>query len=205
MRRFVFGLPIVLLALGLFLSAGCQRANVLRVAAVNQGTPVYCDIADWGVYSDPTDPEAEPEWIYAIQDEVAEFEFQYLEVGPGLPTWTPYQAVIKEYSLTYQTQSNSGNTYVGATIPLTFTLIADPDGKKSTKAKLVVASSWWKQEYFGDEIGGEPTTDFELLDILWTQVDFSAVDSISGKNIKGQATLQMQVGDFWDDPQRIGQ
>jgi len=204
MRRLVLGLSVVSAFAGLLLFTACERTDVLRVAAVNGGMPVYCDIADWGTYTDPTDPEAEPEIIYSTHDDTAEFEFQYVEIGAGLPTWTPYHAEIKEYTLSYESQLSSGYVYEDVTIPMALTVAVDPEANASTTARLVVAPMWMKDNLFGGDIGSDPT-EGSLLDVVWTEVEFTALDSVSGRKVKGQANIQLEFGDFWDDPGRIGQ
>ncbi len=195
---------VALLAGALLLSSCAEREDVLRVASINGGMPVYCDIADWMSIVDPEDPE-EKIYYWAIADVACEFEFQYVEIGAGLPTWTPFHAEIKEYSVSYATQIASGNSYDDITVPLTVTVPVEQELSKSTKAKLVVTQAWWIQKYFGDDVGDDPYDPSGLLDVVQTDLTFTAIDSVSGRRIKAQGVAQLQFADFWDDPDRFGQ
>jgi len=208
MRRFVFGLSFLFAAAGLLLFSSCaDQDNVFRVTSMNRGMPIRSDIADWMVWNDPTIPDSEEDigYIYQVHDDTADVEFQYIAVGPGLPTWTPYTAEVKEYTITYASTQNSGTTYDPVTLPTSIAVQADPTTKKSTIATLVVAPAWWKLQYFGDDISDSPNTDFELLDVVTANVQFTADDPVSGKTVKATGTVELQFADFYDDPSRFGQ
>lgn len=207
MRRLVFGFPFLLAAAGLLFFSSCaDQDNVFRVASMNRGMPIDCDIADWMVWNDPTIPDSEEDvsFIYAIHDDTAEVEFQYVAIGAGLPTWTPYTAEVRQYTITYATLDTS-KKYNSVTIPTSLTVPADREAKKSTTASVVVAPDWWKQQYFGDDISDSPNVDFEILDVVRTTVQFSAVDPVSGRTLTATGTIELRFADFYDDPQRFGQ
>ena len=204
MRRFVLVLGLVLAGAGVLLFSGCsQPNNVLRVASINAGMPVKCDIADWALFNDPQIPDSEEDfnYIYEIPNDAVEIEFQYVQVGAGLPTVTPYHALITEYTITYEEGSQS---YSEATIPTWIDVPADYTAKNSTKVTLALATSWWKLQSFGDDIGDAPSEETTPIDVVLANIEFSAVDSVLGKPITAKAAIQMQFGDFYDNPQQIG-
>ncbi len=207
MPRVVFGFSLVAALAGVLLSCSCaEREDVLRVVSINRGLPIYCDIADWAVWNDPTIPDSEEElsYIVAMRDDTCRFEFQYVEIGAGLPAWTPFHAEIKEYTVSYTTLAGSGKSYDDLSIPLTITVPVEQDLKKATEARLVVAQAWWKQKYFAGDIGDDPTENMGTLDIVQADFEFTAIDSVSGRRVKAQGVAQMQFGDFWDDPKNFG-
>ncbi|MBM3321881.1 hypothetical protein FJY69_00130 [candidate division WOR-3 bacterium] len=208
MPRVVFGISLVAALAGVLLSCSCaEREDVLRVVSINGGMPVYCDIADWSVWNDPTIPDSEEELSYFVgmADDTCRFEFQYVEIGAGLPTWTPFHAEIKEYTVSYTTLIGSGNSYDDLFVPLTITIPVEQELPKATEVTLVVTQSWWKSKYFADDIGDDPTENSGMLDAVQADFEFTAIDSVSGRRVKAQGVAELKFADFWDDPDRLGQ
>lgn len=146
MRRLAFVSLGFLALVGLvFVGSGCQRDNVLRVVKINNNAPVFSDIADWGVYNDPTIPDSEedPEMSYAIHSDTGSIELQYVEIGSGLPTWTPYQAIVHTGKITFK--SLSGATYPDVTIGMNIAVVADRTGEKMVIAIASFVPVWWKE------------------------------------------------------------
>ncbi len=199
MRRTLFALA-VFAAAALLLTACEQRSNVLRVANINDGIPVYADIADWYLYihGDPAEPDSD--WIAFFNDDIADVEFQYVEIGAGLPTWTPYVATINSYTIWYRSSADTTVTYDSIVVPTTVVVPADREGKRTTKAKLMLVSGSWKQQFFRSRIGDEPNDGDGFNDILQARIKFSGYDSVANRKITARANATIRVADFWDSP-----
>jgi hypothetical protein len=208
MRRAVLGLLSFVAVFALLTTLSCQRSNSLRIVSVNADKTsgiVYCDLGDYGVFRDPTDPEAEPEWIVAIGDELAEVELQYVEIGPGLPTWTPYQAHISKCKVKYTfVAGEDPGPIPDVNLPVKMTVMSDPTGEKTATGIINVLPAVWKEEYWGSP-PGEPETDPTELTILRATITLEGTDDATGKAVRAVNDVQLKVGNFWDDPSRIGQ
>lgn len=197
MRRSLLGLLTLVAVAGLLLVAGCeffQQDSVLRVASVNRGVALRSDVDDWGL-TPSDDPEDPPFYEFggALPDTV-EVALQYVELGAGLPTWTPYEAVINKATITYTSQSEDPEDYRPATIPLTQYVMADADNKKITKFFLTVVTSTMKREYFDE---AEPP-DYEVLDIVEAKIKFSGWDSVAQRTVEATGKLLIEFGNFPD-------
>ncbi|MGQ9678823.1 MAG: hypothetical protein ACUVUD_06035, partial [bacterium] len=84
MRRNFF--VLLLVGATVFTIVSCQRENSLRVVGID--SPYYADLVDRGIERDPE--TGEPEEIEVFPNDVVFVHFQYVEIGVGLPTWTPY-------------------------------------------------------------------------------------------------------------------
>jgi len=202
MRRSLLGLLTVVAIAGLLITAGCERSSVLRVVQINGGRTLQSDVADYGVWKDPTDPDAEPEFMYAIQPDSVEVELQYVEVGAGLPTWTPYEAVINKATITYKSLTDPTIVYAPVVIPLTTSIMADVTGKKTEKFVTTVVPVWWKEQNFGGDVIEPP--DFDVLDVIDATVKFSGWDSVSVRTVEATGKLQIEIGNFYDNEGTIG-
>jgi len=187
----------------LLLTTGCERSSVLRVVQINGGKTVFSDIADFGIWVDPTlpDSEQEPEVVYAFAPDTAEIELQYVEIGAGLPTWTPFEAVIHKATFTYKS-GDPTVTYDNAVIPLTQSIMTDREGKKTRKWTMVVVPAWWKSKSFGDDVSEPP--DYDLIDVVDATVKFSGWDSVSLRTVEATGKFQVEFGNFPDDEQTFG-
>jgi hypothetical protein len=157
------------------------------------------------------------DFMTAVSSDHSLFEFQYVEIGAGLPTWTPFHAEIREYRVSYKTLTGRENPngppppegpgtypYGDWFVPLTVTVPVEREAQKRTEATLEVASSWWKQSFCSEGIGESPD-DNTLLDIVQADFSFTALDSVSGRTVYAQGSATLYLGDFYDDPERFGQ
>jgi hypothetical protein len=199
MRRSLFGFLAVLMVAGILITAGCERANVLRVVNLNDGKALMVDIADFYRYFDKVDSE----WvtIYVHQPDTVLVELQYVDIGLGLPTWTPYQAIVNKVVISYKS-ATEGVVYDNVTMPMTQAVMADREGKKTVKFHATLVPAWWKEKFFGDDVIEPP--DYDILDHVEATIKFTAIDSVSGREIVGTGKLGMEIGNFYDDEGTIG-
>ncbi len=202
MRRFVCG---PLLAFFVLLVAGCQRDNALRIVAVTPQGATFGDITDFTTWTDPTEPQPEPKLIPYTTSDIVEIELQYVEIGLGLPTWTPYQAHIKKIELTYRD--------VSSVPPLVFdpqkviintdiVVPADVKGIKTAKATFPIVTGQWKEKNL--EVADDPTETGGNVTVR-VSIKVSGNDDASGKPIEAQTEFTVNFGNYWDDPSTIGQ
>ena len=202
MRRSLLGLLTVVAVAGLLIMAGCERSNVLRVVSVNHGRTLESDIADWGIWKDPQDPKSTPIPAYVIQADSAEIELQYVEVGAGLPTLTPFEAVINKATITYTSETNPDVTYDPVVVPMTTYIMSDPTGKKTTKFMTTVLPVSWKTQYFDGDVAEPP--DYGILDVVDATIKFAGWDSVSLRKVEATGMLQIEIGNFYDNEQSFG-
>jgi hypothetical protein len=205
MRRAV---PVfaLLAAVGLLFTTACERSHVLRVADINGGRDLMCDVVDWRFTTDPEDPtDTTWSWIF-FADDTAEVEFQYVEIGAGLPTWTPFHATITTYTVKYTSLNDPNIAYTDAVIPSSFSITADREGKKTSTLTLTLVPGWWKARTFGGRAEDEDAPeDGGIFDVLKGTVEFSAFDSVSGRDLTATGDFTATVGDLWDDISDYGQ
>ena len=202
MRRSLLGLLTVVAVAGLLIMAGCERSSVLRVVSVNHGRTLESDVADWGIWTDPMDPEATPELVYTVRADSAEIELQYVEIGAGLPTWTPFEAIINRATITYKSQMDPEIIYDPVVVPMTAYIMSDPTGKKTTKFVTTVLPVWWKIQYFDGDVSDPP--DYDLLDVVEATIRFAGWDSVSLGNVEATGKLQIEIGNFYDNEHAFG-
>jgi len=203
-RRTFFGLFALFAFFGL-LATSCQHSGALRVVSINNGKEVQSDLVDFGIYRDPTDPEAEPELISVTPEDIIPIELQYVEIGPGLPTWTPYQANITRAQISFdkklgELQGNPDpvNVVVNWAVP------ADPTGKKTVTAYLTICPALWKEQWFGDEAANDPS-ELNAVGTYSARVRLTGIDDASGATVTAEGTVLVTFGNFFDDESRIGQ
>jgi hypothetical protein len=199
MRRLAIGVCALLPLALVLLTASCSRQDVLRVTSINRGLPIKADIADFATWTDPSDPAATPEYYYVIPEEPVEVEFQYVEMGVGLPTWTPYQVIINKAVVAFKGAADYNNL----TVPLNVTVVADREGKKTVKTSMVLATAAWKELNFGDDVSEPP--DYGMIDNIDATVTFTGVDSISGRTVTASGKVLIEIGNLYDDDGSIGQ
>ncbi len=190
LRRIIFVSALGLLAL--LLLPACQRENALRVVSVE--SPYYADLVDYGI---ERDEEGEVTVIEVTPTDVVEAEFQYVEIGPGLPTWTPYQAHVEKVTISFK-RIGGDELYQplpNITVPCKVVVQADPTGKKIVSGTFELFSAWYKEEYLSG---------YDYL-VLEATLKFSGYDDASGKPIEATNKMEVSVADFYDDPTRIGQ
>jgi hypothetical protein len=202
MRRSLLGLLTVVAVAGLLIMAGCERSSVLRVVSVNHGRTIESDVADWGIWKDPMDEEATPELVYTVRADSAEIELQYVEIGAGLPTWTPFEAIINRATITYKSQMDPEIIYDPVVVPMTAYIMSDPTGKKTTSFVTTVLPVWWKIQYFDGDVADPP--DYDLLDVVEATIRFAGWDSVSLRNVEATGKLQIEIGNFYDNENAFG-
>jgi len=205
MRRSLLGLLTVVAIAGLLITTGCEvfeRSNVLRVVKINGGSSLNVDVTDWWIYKDPSDPEAEPEQVYSMVGATTEVELQYVEIGAGLPTWTPYQAIITKAKIEFKRTQPDGELFdpISITVPMDFNVPVDPAGKKTAKTSFEVAPEWWVEQNFD---ANDPTAVGDIV-VAEAKITFTGADSVSGKLIQAIGMLDVHLADFYDDPQSMG-
>jgi len=192
-RRTLFGLLVLAAALTVLPSLSCQRENALRIVDIDD--PFYSDLIDYGV---ERDLEGDPYEVELTPTDSCIVRLQYVEIGPGLPTWTPYQAHIEKVKVTLKQIPGLGDPIEGLPpfeVPFKTVVVADPTGEGYTEASFELLSAWYKDEYFSD---GD-------LVILEATITISGYDDASGKRLTATNKMELSVADWWDDPQRIGQ
>lgn len=203
MRRSLLGLLTVVAIAALLITTGCERSSVLRVVQINGGRTIQSDIADFGIWVDPTlpDSEQEKEVVYAFAPDTAEIELQYVEIGAGLPTWTPFEAVINKATITYKS-ADPTITYDNAVIALTTSVMTDREGKKTRKFVTTVVPAWWKGRSFGDDVSEPP--DYDLIDVVDATIKFSGWDSVALRTVEATGKFQVEFGNFPDNEEVFG-
>ena len=206
MRRILFGSLVLLAVMGLMLTTGCQRERSLRIVNLSGTGSLFGDVTDFGVYQDPEDPEAEPEVISAIPTDFAEIELQYVELGMGLPAWTPYQAHMDKVTLTYTdiTPDESPADWSGTRVVFykKMSLAADIEGKTTVTYTIPVLDASFKEEHF-EEAGSPLEGDVQAW--IRVTVHLEGIDVTSGKELETENEMTIRVGNYWDEPGRIGQ
>ncbi|MEO0082011.1 MAG: hypothetical protein ABIL25_06945 [candidate division WOR-3 bacterium] len=205
MRRTVFGLSVLAAACSFLLVTGCQREGALRIVSINDGVPLVSDIIDFGEFTLPSEPGEPPEVIQIeqIPEDNVEIQLQYVELGLGLPTWTPYQAHITKIQIDYS--DAAGTQYDPAVMRTNIVIPADPEGKTVKKATFTLVPSWWKTKYFEDEAQGSPEEEYGEVATLTAKVTVTGYDDASKKDIRAEAFTTIVMGNWWDEPSRLNQ
>jgi hypothetical protein len=204
MRRSLFGLLTVVAVAGLISMTGCERSGTLRVVSINEGNQLRSDIADFLVYFDKLDSD----WVstYQFMPDSVQVVMQYVEIGPGLPTWTPYVANINKALIDYKGTSEDAPTYTNATINLSQTVPSDPTGKKTTAFYMNAVTGTFKQTWWEEFLQEPPPNgDYDIIDLVNVTVTFTAYDSVANRELKAVGKFQMEVGNLYDDLGRFGQ
>lgn len=204
MRRSLFGLLSLVAVIGLLSMIGCERSGTLRVVSINGGNALRTDIADFMVYFD----KADSEWVstYQFMPDSVQVVMQYVEIGPGLPTYTPYVANVNKAVISYKGSSEDAPTYAPATIPLNQSVPSDPSGKKTTQFFMNVVTGTFKQTWWEENLQDPPPNgDYDIVDLVDATVTFTAFDSVSNRELKAVGKFQMEVGNLYDDLGRFGQ
>jgi hypothetical protein len=205
MRRSLFGLLTVVAIAALLFTTGCQRDSVLRVAKINGGHELDADIADFAIWLDPTlpDSEREPEVVYAFGSDTTEVELQYVEIGAGLPVWTPFEAIINKATISFASKyADPPRTYPNAVIPMNMYVMSDRENRKTTKFTMFVVPSWWKAAAFGNDVSEPP--DYDLVDVVDATIKFSGWDSVSQRTVEATGKLSIVFANFPDDENKFG-
>jgi hypothetical protein len=199
MRRSLFGLLTVVAIAALLFTTGCERSSVLRVASINHGCLYQSDVADFYTYFDKIDSE----WVTLVASptDSVEIELQYVEIGAGLPTWTPFEAIVNKATIKYES-SDPTITYDPEVINMETYVMADQTNKKPTKFWMLFATPTWKEKYFPPD-DYDPTTG-EIADNVKATFTFSGWDSVALRTVEAKGTLQIEFGNFYDDQSAFG-
>lgn len=201
MRRTLFGLLTVVAITGLVVTSSCQRTTELRVLSINNGNLLESDIADFMNYM-----TKDSDYIvtYQFDPDSVPVELQYMEIGAGLPTWTPYVAQINKATITYTGTTEAGYTYASTVVPLSQSITADKTGKPVT-FHMNVVSPTFKETYFGDAVNPPGQDDsYDLIDLVTATITFSGWDSVANYAVSAKGTVQIQFGNFYDDTTKFG-
>jgi hypothetical protein len=204
MRRSQFGLLTVVAAVGLLLAPGCQLiqpVGSLTVVSLNDGNTLRSDLSDFSF--DPV----ESVYVYQVQPDSIKVEMKYAEIGAGLPTWTPPEAIVTQASIKFTSKNINGEEappYEVAKIVLREVIPSDPTGKKTTTFRMTPISASWKQKVFADFLNEDDPTSFDIVDIADAVVTFTGNDPVIDRQLSASGSFQIEFGNFYDDPNRFG-
>ena len=202
MRRSLFGLLTLVAIAGLLLTTSCQRAATLRVVSINNGTTLRSDIADYVTY---VNKDSEEIIMYLAEPDSVPVELQYVQIGAGLPTWTPYEALINKATIKYVGSTEAGidySTYATVVYPLTEYVSADPTATKTTKFWLTAVSGTMKDAVFSGSVTEPP--EYNLIDLVTATVTFAGYDSVANQTVQAKGQFQIEFGNFYDDTTKFG-
>jgi len=210
MRRSLFRLLIVVAVAGL-LAPGCQvfrTEGSLRVVSINGGNELRSDLSDFYVYFDRVDSEFVT--LFQVPGDSVKVVLQYIEIGAGLPTTTPYVALIEKATVKFTSMIAADPAdkppYQKVTVPLAVSVPADPSGKKLTTFWMTPTPASWKQLVFGE--GGFINEDdpfaLNTVDLAEAEFTFTGYDSVANRSVEAVATMQVEFGNFYDDETRFG-
>ncbi len=203
MRRTLFGLLTVVAVAGLLVMAGCERTGTLRVVSINNGNTLRVDLADFYQYMTP---DSDFVTLYQITPDSVKVELQYVEIGAGLPTWTPYEALINQATVKFTSKNLTDEPppYEDVKIALSQSCVADRTGKTRTSFFMTPISAAWKQKVFVDFIDTEDPEFIDIVDLADAKITFSGYDSVANRAVQAVGTLPVEFGNFYDDPSRFG-
>ncbi len=206
MRRSLLGLLTVLAAGSLLVMDGCQRDATLRVVSINSGKTLRSDLSDFYRYTIKEDDDIEVITLYQVMPDSVEVVLQYVEIGAGMPTWTPYEALINQATVKFTSKNLTDEPppYEDAKVTLTQACVADAEGKKMTTFYMTLISAAWKQKVFGDFIDEDDPEYMDIIDLADATVTFFGYDSVADREVKAVGKFQIEVGNFYDDPTRFG-
>jgi len=202
MRRSLLGLLTVVTAAGLLSMTGCERSATLRVVSINNGMTLRSDIADFMQYFDKEDSFYVT--LFQYMPDSVPVQLQYVEIGAGMPTWTPYTASINRAVIKYAKSSEDAPEYSDATIPLNVTVPSDPTGKKSTSFYVNVVTATFKQTNWEEDVQDEDPYYTDIFDLISATATFYGYDSVADREVRAAGKFQIEVGNFYDDPSRFG-
>jgi hypothetical protein len=203
MRRSQFGLLTVVAAVGLLLAPGCQLIEPigsLTVVSINGGNTLRSDLSDF--YLVPV----ESVYVIQINPDSTVVEMTYAEIGAGLPTWTPPVAVVTQASVKFTSKNLSGEEvpYEVAKIALREAIPSDPTGKKITTFRMTPVSASWKQKVFSEFIEEDDPTFLNIIDLADVVITFTGYDSVTNRQLSASGSFQIEFGNIYDDPNRLG-
>ena len=204
MRRSLLGLLTVVATAGLLVMAGCERSATLRVTSINGGNTLRSDLSDFYQYFDKVDSETVT--LVQTNPDSVKVELQYVEIGAGMPTWTPYEALLDQATVTFRSKLTVDQppVYQKVIIPLTEAVPADASGKTKVSFWITVIPATWKQLVFVDFTNTDDVTYIDLVDLAEATVTFTGYDSVANRNVSASGKLEVEFGNLYDDPTRFG-
>jgi hypothetical protein len=203
MRRSLLGL-LTLIAIAGLVTTSCQREATLRVISINGGNTLRSDLTDYYVYFDKVD--SSDVILQQTNSDSVKVELQYVEMGAGLPTWTPYLAMLNQATVTFKSKLTTDQppTYQKVIIPLTMTVPADASGKTKISFWITAIPAEWKSLVFADYASSEDPNQIDIIDLAEATLTFSGYDSVANREVKAAGTFAVEFGNFYDDPTRFG-
>jgi hypothetical protein len=194
------------------LAPGCQviaPTAALRVLSINGGSTLRSDLSDFLQSFNKEDSVWE--LFYQVPPDEFEVELQYVEIGAGLPTVTPYEAIISKVVISKFKSSlppDDAPPYINSTITLNEHVPSDPEGKKTTTFNITPFPTWWKEKVFGADGAGlinedDPTV-VEVVDLVTATATFSGYDPTADHDVEASGEFQVEFGNLYDDPSRYG-
>ena len=201
-------LVILCAAAALLTTVSCQRLNALRIVTVNEGNPIRIDIADFASY---VDEDGDRFFEFMIPNGVVPIAFQYVEVGLGQPSWTPYVVQIQKITIDYDDAGivpGEPQEYTRVVERVNFTVRTDPTGKEITDVDVTIMPAQWLETYFESEAEDEDPeglTGYGTVATLNAKIKAEGVDQASNLKVQAEAEVLVSVGTYYDDPDRYGQ
>jgi hypothetical protein len=182
----------------------CQREATLRVISINGGNTLRSDLTDYYVYFDKVD--SSDVILQQVNPDSVKVELQYVEIGAGLPTWTPYIALLNQATVTFKSKLTVDQPpeYQKVVVPLTQAIQADASGKTRASFWFTPIPAAWKQVVFGDFASVEDPTQIDLVDVAEATVTFSGYDSVANRDVSASGKFEVEFGNLYDDPSRFG-
>jgi hypothetical protein len=204
MRRSLLGLLTVVATASLLITAGCERSATLRVLSINGGSTLRSDLSDFYVYFDKIDSDYVT--LYQITPDSVQVVLEYVEIGAGLPTWTPYEALLNKATIGFKSKlaTDEPPVYTTVSIPLTQSVVADRTGKTKTTFWMTAVPATWKSLIFTDYANEDDPTFTDIVDLAEATITFTGYDSVANRDLKASGLLQVEFGNFYDDPSRFG-
>jgi hypothetical protein len=203
---------IVILTLATVVFLGffsCERhtsSDSLRIVQINNNQPLEVDVADWTLITDPEDPTETIPAFY-VKDWIVPVEFSYVEQGIGLPTASSYTARITNYKVSFSkvlTNPQDVPWVLSSVTGVTNILVpTDPEGQRTTIGYLKVIPASWIYAHFEDSIQNR-SPGIVRGAVLKATLVVNGYEELTKETITDTATFTIDIGDYYDDPTRIG-
>lgn len=203
MRRSLLGLLTVVAIASLLITAGCERSATLRVLSINGGNTLRVDLTDFYLYFDKVDSEFVT--LVQVSPDSVQVVLQYVEIGAGLPTYTPYEALINKATVSFKSKlAEEAPSYSPVTIPMQQSALADQSGKTKTTFWMTPIPAAWKSLVFAEFLNEDDPYFNDIVDMAEGKIEFSGYDSVANREVKAAGMFQVEFGNFYDDPSRFG-
>ena len=208
MRRTLSVLVVLCAAAALLTTVSCQQTNTLRIASINEDKPIEIDIADFASY---VDEDGDRFYEYMIPNGIVPMEFQYIEIGLGQPGWTPNTVQIQEIKITYTDviigEGEAFGPYEQVKQIVDFQVESDPEGKERTEVEVNIMPAHWIEAYFDGEIDEDPEGlgGYRTVAVLNAKIEAKGLDLTTNLEVEGEIEVLVNVGCYYDDPDRYGQ